>query len=273
MKRTDRTTGLVLSWIVAALACLASAGGLFIRGVYRDNRWAATQWAGNDAVTLFVAVPALVLGLALSMWGSRRARIVWIAILHYMVYNYAFYLFGSAFNSLFLAYAAIFATSILALVFALPAIDVDELAAGFAETAPARAVAAWLVFIALGLGGLWTAMSVGFILSGVVPKVVADSGHPTSVVFAVDLGLLVPYLILGGSWLYRRKPWGYVLGTALSLSAATYTLALAAMGISADKTVVAGAAFLVPLWLVLSLASLGSGIAMLARFKPRRAAG
>ncbi len=269
MERSAAFRARVLSSLVAVLSGLASGLGFFMRDIYRDNRWTATQLLGNDAVTLFVATPALLLGLVLWALGSRRGAILNLAMLHYMLYNFAFYLFGTAFNFLFLAYAAIFALSILALVFGLSSRELPAIASAFSGTAPARAAGAWLIFVALVVGGLWTALSIVFIASGRLPQVLVDSGHPTSVVFAVDLGLLVPFLILGGVWLYARKPWGYVLGTALLISSATYTLALAAMGVSADKTVVLGAAFLVPLWMALSLASLGLAVSMLARFAPR----
>src|SRR4051812_18936085 len=45
-------TARVLSMLVAALASLASLGGLFIPHLYRDNTWIAAAWRGTDLVTL-----------------------------------------------------------------------------------------------------------------------------------------------------------------------------------------------------------------------------
>ncbi|MFN2195339.1 MAG: hypothetical protein ACK2UW_04365, partial [Anaerolineales bacterium] len=88
--------------LVAVLAAAASAGGILLDGLYRDNRWSASQFIGNDYVTLLVAVPLLTLGLWLAARGSGRGQLVWLGVLHYMLYNYAFYLFGAAFNAFFL---------------------------------------------------------------------------------------------------------------------------------------------------------------------------
>ena len=48
-----------LTIIIAVLAAIASAGGFFIKGLYRDNLLVTSGWYGNDLVTLFVAVPLL----------------------------------------------------------------------------------------------------------------------------------------------------------------------------------------------------------------------
>ncbi len=53
----------VLSIVVLALMAIAAAGGLFVRGLYRDNLQVTSGWLGNDLVTLVIAVPALAVSL------------------------------------------------------------------------------------------------------------------------------------------------------------------------------------------------------------------
>ncbi|MCX7593725.1 MAG: hypothetical protein N2235_08195, partial [Fischerella sp.] len=86
----------VLSSIIAVLAGIAAAGGLFIDDLYRDNHYVTLGWFGNDWVTLVVAVPILVIALILSARGSQRAQLVWLGMLDYTLYNFGFYLFGAA---------------------------------------------------------------------------------------------------------------------------------------------------------------------------------
>lgn len=255
MLHTKFTTAYWLSAIIAILATVASAGGLFIDDLYRDNAWSRSQFYGNDIVTLVVAVPVLTAALLLAGRGSQRAQLVWLGMMHYMLYNYAFYLFGAAFNWFFLIYAALFALSILGLIFALPNMNANEISQKFQASTPVKWISGYMFFVAVCLGGLWIALSLGFVFTGQVPQVITDSGHVTSVVFAVDLPLLVPYFVLAAIWLWQRQPWGFVLGTIINVSGAAYTLALAAMGITADKAVVAGATMLIPLWLLLTVAS------------------
>jgi hypothetical protein len=99
----------VLSAIVAAASAVASVAGLVIKDLYQDDTsWATAAFRGGDLVTLVVAVPTLVLAMVLANHGSSRARLVWIGALAYTVYNFAFYVFGAAFNDLFLVHAVAF---------------------------------------------------------------------------------------------------------------------------------------------------------------------
>jgi cellulose synthase/poly-beta-1,6-N-acetylglucosamine synthase-like glycosyltransferase len=215
MLQTKFKSAYILSAVITVLALVASAGGLFIGDLYRDNAFVKTAWYGNDLMTLLVAVPLLVVTLILSMRGSQRAQLVWLGLLVYMLYNYAFYLFGAAFNRFFLIYVALFALSIFALIFALPRVDVNGISQKFQARTPVKWISGFMLFFALLLGGIWIAQSLGFVASGQVPQTVADTGHPTSVVFALDLSLLMPGMILGAILLWKRQPWGYVLGAMM----------------------------------------------------------
>ncbi len=72
---------------------------------------------------------------------------------------------------------------------------------------------------------------------------VVNTGHPTSVVFALDLSLVVPFFVLGAIWLWRRRPWG-----------AAYMLALTAATVSGANA--GGSTALVPLWASIGAVSL-----------------
>ncbi|MGD2157030.1 MAG: hypothetical protein PVG32_09175 [Anaerolineales bacterium] len=74
MEQTKLRPVYILSAMIAILATIASAGGLFLDGLYRDNTFVTSLWGGNDLVTLVVAVPMLVAALILSrsrFIGSR----------------------------------------------------------------------------------------------------------------------------------------------------------------------------------------------------------
>ncbi|MBI5943652.1 MAG: hypothetical protein HY864_04730 [Chloroflexi bacterium] len=224
-----------LSILIAVLATFASAGGLLLDNLYRDNAFVTTTWLGNDAVTLFLAVPILVAAMVMSNRkdpkGLQRplgsAYLIWMGALDYMLYNYAFYLFGAAFNWFFLVYAALLALSILALIFGLIKLDVDGISQQFGKDAPVKWIGRYFLFVASGLGLVYLIQSIGFIATDNVPAIVTMSGHPTNVVFALDLTLLIPWLILGALWLMKRQPWGYVIAGILSVKGPLYTLVLA----------------------------------------------
>ena len=266
MSDTRPQSAYVLSAIIAILAIVASVGGL-AGNLYRDNTWATAGWLGNDLVTLAVAVPLLVVALILAVRGSQRAQLVWLAMVGYMLYNYAFYLFAAAFNRFFLIYVALFTLAIFALIFGLSKVDVNGISRQFRARTPVRWIAAFMLFFAVLLGGMWIAQALGSAVTGQVPQVVVDSGHPTSVVFALDLSLLVPGMVLGATWLWRRDPWGYVLGTMVNVKAVTYALALIGMSAYAARAGVPGAWDLAPLWAFLGAGNLIASALLLGNMR------
>jgi len=238
MLQTKFKSAYVLSAIVAILAIVASAEGLFLGALYRDNSLVTSAFRGNDLVTLIVAVPMLVAALVLSMRGSQRAQLVWLGMLDYTLYNFAFYLFGAAFNSLFLIYVALFALSIFALIFGLVALDVKGISEQFRDSTPVKWISGYMLFVALFLGGFWISISLSYIFTGQIPQMIVAVDHPTNVTAALDLSMVVSVYVLGANWLWKRQPWGYVLAAIANVKGDVYMLALAA---SAVSTVQAGA--------------------------------
>jgi len=238
----------VLSWLVAALLAVVSAGGVFFGEVlYRDNALVEHAFRGQDAVTLFVAVPLLVVALIAEQRGSGRGRLVWLAMLAYSLYGNLFYVFGAAFNAFFLLYVALFALSLYALLFSVPRIDVAAAVAGLPHGATRWVAFAYMTVTALGLGILWTAMSVGFLVTGKVPAPIVATGHPTGVVFGLDLSIIVPAMALGVVWLVQRKPWGWLLAAVMSIKGVVYTLGLSVATLYVQRTGVGSGAEL-PVW-------------------------
>lgn len=256
MLQGEFRTAYILSIIITVLLIIVSAGGLFVDGLYQDNPWVTTQLQGNDLVTLIVAVPLLVAGMYFTKRGSDRGLLIWMAMLGYTLYGYGFYLFGATFNDVFLVYVALFSLSIFALVAGLIRLDAAAIAKQFKTSTPIRWICGYMMLVAVFLGILWTAQSVGFIASGTLPQVIVDSGHPTSIVFALDLALLVPCMVLGAVWLWQRKPWGYVLSAIMVLKGTTYSLALVGMAVFAANADIPGALDMLPFWSLFTLAGL-----------------
>lgn len=252
MKYARFKTAFVLSALIAALMALASLGGLLIDNLYRDNAFVVTLWRGNDLVTFLVAVPLLAGSLFYARRGSLRAQLVWVGMLAYALYNYAFYLFAAAFNQFFLFYVAIFTLSIYALIFALIKTDAEEIKWQFRDRTPVKLIGIYMLFIAAGLGILWIGSSLRFVATGVVPSDIVMTGHPTGIVYALDLSLLIPVLMLGGVWIWRRDAWGFVLAAMSLIKGATYTLVLT------FNSLLAANYSETPIWLSITAASLAA---------------
>src|SRR5689334_2249532 len=110
--RVQPRLAMLLSAMIALLALVASTGGLFRYGLYRDNILVTAAFRGNDLITLTIAVPGLIIALLMAQRGSARGQLIEMGLLAYMLYNYVFYLYGAAFNRFFLMYVALVALSI-----------------------------------------------------------------------------------------------------------------------------------------------------------------
>ena len=103
---------------------MQAALGLAVSGLYPEQTWAVAAFRGNDLVTLLLAAPVL----AVAMLASRRREssasvLVWLGMLHYGVYNYAYYAFGAAFSSAFLVHVAALVASIGGLLMLATSLD------------------------------------------------------------------------------------------------------------------------------------------------------
>ncbi|MGY1701880.1 hypothetical protein ACI8AD_19605 [Geodermatophilus sp. SYSU D00766] len=211
----------------------ASMAGVAWRGLYRDAPANAATFRAYDLGSLTVATPLLAGALVRARRGSARADLLWAGMLAYVVYTYAYYVFGAAFNALFLAHVALFVLAAVALALALRCLDVTAIVERIRPRTPVRAVSAVLGLLAASLGGMWTWFSLRFAATGAAPDEglllqPAPIGH---LGYAMDLSTLVPGFATAAALLWRRRPWGYVLGAVLLLASAViqvnYVLALA----------------------------------------------
>lgn len=225
-----------LAWLIAALALVAAAAGLFWQpgsqptpvtslrgqtvylygqGLYRyDSMLVATAFKVGDAVTLLLAIPALLWGAWRYGRGSLKGGLVLTGALAYLLYNYTSMTFGAAYNPLFLVYIALFSLSLFAFILAFTSIDPAALRAHLAPNAPRRAVGVFQIVAGVILMAVWTVLSIiPALLQGVAPPEVET--YTTVITFVIDLGMIAPTLILAGVWLLRRAPLADLLGATL----------------------------------------------------------
>ncbi len=217
-----------LTVLIVILAAIASVGGLFIRGLYRDPVDFVQVLRGQDLVTL-LAMPVLIMALLLAGRGSARAMMVWIGLLGYVLYTYTGASFGYFFNDFFAIYVALFSLCVFALAAIVSSIDVSALQQRFDSATPRKPVAVFLVLIALMLGPMEMGQIASFVTTGVLPEIIRRSGGVTNFVYVLDLGMVVPLSLLSAVWLWRRVAWGYVLAGCILIKGTTMGLALLSM--------------------------------------------
>ncbi len=253
-------TVLTLSRILTVLAAIASGGGLVLANLYRDSEFYKMAWLTNDGVTLFLVVPLLIATIHYSRQGSQRAQLVWMGLLAYLFYNYAFYLFGAAFNWFFLLYTAILSISMYALAIGLWRLDVPAIGSNFSEKTPVKWIAGFLLLMALPLALVEIGQCIHFIFTDKVPE-------PPSLIFALDLTFIVPNMILAAILLVRRRAWGFVLGAIMLVKGITYGVVLSLSAVRLALSDLPEKDALLPFYLFVLVGSLVFCLALLKHLK------
>lgn len=189
------------AWVAGVLAAVAAGAGL-VAGVYRDVPAMVDQAQAADLATLFVAVPLLALALL------RGWQVVALASLAYLSYTYAIFSFEIAVNPMAPAYIAVLSLSVWSLALRLPT---AVAALGGSHAAARRTTAGFLVVVAVLFAALWLSEIAAAITSGTLPPSVAILDVPTSAVYALDLGFVLPLFILAAALLLRRSAHGPAL--------------------------------------------------------------
>ena len=98
-----------LSGLLAVVTLIASAAGFFITDLFqRDNAALGGCARGTALVILVVALPTLIISMVLAARGSLRARVIWLGILAYIIYNSVYFTFSATFNRFTLAFLPCF---------------------------------------------------------------------------------------------------------------------------------------------------------------------
>jgi hypothetical protein len=249
---TPRRVVLALGSIVAVLAAVAAAVGLFASGgpgtaaamsvrgqatdlygvgLYRlDSVLLGVGNRGTDAVTLFLEVPALVLALWLYRRRSVRGTVALIGVLGWMLYYYASMSLSTAFNRLFPVYVAVFAAALFAVPLAFASVDAARFAREFPARPSRKLLVGYLGALAAALTLAWAPAMIDALLTGAVPARLGLSS--TEVTWAIDLGVVVPAVAGTAVLLHRGDAVGPLAATALLSLNVALGLALAGQGVA-----------------------------------------
>ena len=219
--RQLRRWHIVSTVVILALAAVSSLLGLFRSGHYRASRELTEAYHVQDLTILVVGVPVLAAGLWYSVRGSPRGRIVWLGGLAYMTYMWASIAIQVPFNELFLVYIALFGLSLFTLVGGTVSTDARTIRQAVDGRINAPLYSGALALIGVGLGALWLSDVVPPLLSGTTPSLIEEVGQQAMATHVIDLGVVVPSILLSAKWLYQGRTWGYVFaGVELVLGAA-----------------------------------------------------
>jgi len=257
----------VLAATLAALMAVQSVLGLLLEEQYRDAEWIKAAWFGNDWVTLVVAVPLLIMALAMARRGSVRGLLLSLGLVGYAAYTYAYYLLGAALNAFFVLYVVTFVLSAITLILALSRIDAAHVAASFRPTTPVRTIGGFLAVVGFGLACVWVTMWAAYVFAGQPLPVDPEA---FKLVAALDLSLMVTGLTFGGILLWRREAWGYIVAAIASIQASLYLLVLMAGSIVGVHRELAKAPGEVPIWGMLAVLTTAVTVLLLTNIRCER---
>lgn len=244
-----------LNWLVpliVILALLATCVGLFTsaegsrmihqtargetvevwgQGFYKyDTPIGATGFTAADWVTLFLAIPLLVISFVMYRRGSLRGGLLLSGTLAYYLYNYTSMGFGAAYNNMFLAYTLIFAASLYGLILALLSFDLETLPSHFKPGLPRKGMGIFLIVSGVILSLIWLALTI-------IPALLAGKAPPEAYYYTtfttgiIDIGMVAPALLLGGVLIRRGTPFGYLLASTMVIFTSVLGVNLTAAGI------------------------------------------
>lgn len=210
----------IMGSLIALLLVVTAAAGVFVPNLYAPFIVKPGMVAAlyvQDLISL-LAAPVLLAAMFWTIRGSRRAFVVWCAVLVYTIYYYAFYVFGYAYNVLYPLYLALLGLSVYSLIGLLAGVDLAAFAAGVDARMPVRTLAV-ILLVALLFVPLWGSM--------IVHDIRAQQPRETALVFVLDLCFLLPAITLAAVQVWRRRPLGYLLSGVLLIKAAVSGILLA----------------------------------------------
>ncbi len=252
--------------LLAAVLVAATLYGLFVEGAYRApagvRESLPATLRGQDVVTLLAAL-ALVWGGIRARAGSLRGHIVWLAICLYVPYTYLMYVM-TPYNDALLLYIAALGLGLFGFINGLVRLDAGAVAEAF-DGLPRRGVAWFLIVVGGLFASLWL-VSILAVWPGGIPDGLFTYDLP-SIVHVLDLGIVLPLLILTGVLLLRGHPVAPVMATILL--AKTFLLGLALLAMNAF--VWRGGGAIEPsepvIWTVIVLVTTGWLVAVMRGFR------
>jgi hypothetical protein len=209
-------------------------------GLYRyDTVFAAANNTAVDAVVLAFGIPLVVKAWLQHRDGSPRGTLLLTGSLGYLMYVYANYALGVAYNPLYLAYVTLLSASLFGFVAALNETDRMALAAAAADPdVPHRSLSWFLLASAAVTAVVWLQPLVAALLGGTAPPLL--DVYTTTVTYSLDLAVITPAAALAGVLVHRREPLGYLLATPLLV---TIVLLLPSISLATALQVAAGISF------------------------------
>lgn len=228
---------------------------IYGKGVYENmSADVAIQGIAQDYVTLFIAIPMLIIALFWTRKDSLKSKLFLAGVLNYFFLTYLFYMNMAMYNKLFLIYIILVSTMFFAFVLTLLSIDIKTISQHFNPKTPTKFIGFFLIVLSSMIALLWLSIIVPPLIDGsIVPKSVEH--YTTLTVQGFDLSIFLPIAFISGFLLIKKRQFGFLMAsvTIIFLSLLMTALVAKIIAMSLVDVNVIPAVYIIPWFLIFSI--------------------
>ncbi len=248
----------ILSTVMIATSVVACVTALATPDLIHGPAVMVGSMRGTALVMLVLGMPVLIAAMAVvaGRRGGLLATVGWIAGLVFITYQAWMFLFAVPFNGLFLVYVAMLASGFWAIVALLAELSHGRVADAAGRRMPVRLLAGWMVVSCAAFYGLWLRNVLPAMFDSRAPAFLDGSGMVTPTNYVLDMAFFLPFAIVAAVALWRRTPWGVVVGGAMLVVLVLESVAIGVdqwVGSAADPASPVASAAVTPMFAVLAL--------------------
>lgn len=204
---------------------------LYQKGLYaRDSVSMATQAIAQDAVTVVLGIPFMIISLFLIKKDNKKGLFLLSGTVGYFLYTYTSYSFLMIFNSFYLVYLVIMALSFYDFIICISMLNTYKLKEVFTDKFPRKGLSIFLWVTGIVIGLMWIGRIAPALMSKGAPFGLEH--YSTLTIQSLDLGFIVPACLVTGYLLKKGKQMGYLFSIVLVIKAVTMAAAVSTMAIS-----------------------------------------
>jgi hypothetical protein len=245
----------VLSLLLLGAVAIASITVLAMPQLVHGPAVMVGSMRGTALVILLLAIPILGLAMAAAREASLLGVVGWIGSVCFLTYQCWMFLFAVPFNGLFLVYVAGLAFGFWGLMALLGRVPFAVYATSFSATLPSRLLGGWMIVSCAAFYALWLKNVVPASFDSESPAFLAGTGMVTATNYVLDMALFLPFTLVVAVALWRRTPFGLVVGGSMLLMLTLESVAIAVdqwFGSAADPASTVASASITPLFLVVA---------------------
>lgn len=230
---------------------------IYGKGIYENmSTDVAIQGIAQDYVTLFIAIPLLLLGLYWTRKNTLKSKLFLAGVLNYFFLTYLFYMNMAMYNQLFLVYIVLVSTTFFSFLLTLFNIDLKTITHYFNPKTPTKLIGSFLIILSSMIAMLWLSIIISPLIDGSIIPVSVEH-YTTLTVQGFDLSIFHPIVFISGLLLIKKRPFGYLMSSVTIVFLALLMTALLAkiIAMAFVGVNVVPAVFIIPCFVIFSILS------------------